>query len=225
MQHDIDTARSPALYRPAIGRPQQQQESVVTNSRIWTRKTPPFLLTAIAIMTASSAPAQQAPRPLYMAPQTPFQTMTLAEKVQRLCDEQEIRDLVSIYAHRAAHGVSMADLFTDDGAFVNRVPQAPTLEVRGRKALDAYYNGLPTTGNHPIPTIHNHLIAVSGHDATGISSIEVRISGNGPDRIGSGYYNDRYRKENGRWKFVLRDADFFHLTTIGQSSDAPPPKP
>lgn len=184
-----------------------------------TRTIPSLLAMGMAIVMASSATAQGT-RPLYMDPQTPFQTLTLDEKIQRLCDEQEIRDLVSIYAHRAAHGVSMADLFSDDGAFINHVPHAPTLEVRGRKALDAYYDGLPASGNRPVPTIHNHLIGISGNDATGISSIEVRITGNGQNLIGSGYYNDRYRKENGRWKFVSREAELFHLTPITVPSAA-----
>ena len=48
---------------------------------------------------------------------------TLAQKIQLLTDRAEIMELVHCYAHRVAHDVSCADLFTDDGIYW--MPPAP----------------------------------------------------------------------------------------------------
>jgi hypothetical protein len=111
------------------------------------------------------------------------------EKVQLLIVREEIRDLIATYAHRAAQRQSMADLFTDDGAFINR-PGAtmPPMEVRGRAALDKFFTGQGTQQQQPLPMIHNILISVQGDEARIPSSIEVRIITNGQVVDGSGYY-------------------------------------
>ena len=80
-------------------------------------------------------------------------------------------------------------------------------EVRGREALKKFYGAIKR--NFALPCIHNHLITLSGDEATGTCSIEVRIARDGKSMIGSGYYEDRFRRENGRWKFMVRDCTFF----------------
>jgi hypothetical protein len=62
--------------------------------------------------------------------------------------------------------------------------------------------------------IHNHVISISGDEAIGVCSNELRMTENGRSMIGSGYYQDSYRRENGRWKFVLRDMTFIHWVPI-----------
>jgi hypothetical protein len=37
---------------------------------------------------------------------------------------------------------------------------------------------------------------------------------NGKSMIGSGYYLDQMRRENGRWRFVVRDMHFIHWVPI-----------
>jgi hypothetical protein len=170
----------------------------------------------LAGLITAAAPAPGTPAPLYVGRLKSFEQIPLEDRIRRLTDEQEIRDLVSVYAHRAAHGVFIADLFTDDGSFINRLPGNPVAEVHGRKDIDLYYANVANSPSRAIPMIHNHIIAVNGDEATGISSIEVRTSGNGQSLIGSGFYSDQYRRANGIWKFVVRDATFFHLVPIQQ---------
>jgi len=167
----------------------------------------------VLLLTVGSADAQSsAGQPLYAGRIDDFRGKSLEQKVQILTDREEIRDLVATYAHRAAHRQSMADLFTDDGAFINRPdPSTPPMEVRGRAALDKCFNGLGGQPQLPLPMIHNFLISVQGDEARGLSSIEVRIITNGKVVDGSGYYQDRFRRENGRWKFVERDCTFFAM--------------
>jgi hypothetical protein len=175
--------------------------------RLWHRA----LLAAALIAGAPSAAETIGDPPLYAERVDAFRGLSQGAKVALLVDREEIRDLVSTYALRAAQGVSMADLFIDEGAFINKVPDTPIMEIRGREALDQFFGNMGKDGSRAMPMIHNHLISVNGDEATGFCSIEVRTAANGVSMTGSGYYRDRYRRENGRWKFVEREATFFHF--------------
>jgi ketosteroid isomerase-like protein len=141
---------------------------------------------------------------------------TLEQQAQELADREEIKELTAQYAHGVARGegLKVAALFTDDGVFLNRFPDKPLTEVRGREALNKFYGAIKR--NFALPCIHNHLITLAGDEATGTCSIEVRINQTGQSMIGSGYYEDRFRRENGLWKFAVRDCTFFHFVPIQQ---------
>lgn len=172
---------------------------------------------AAAPLAASATLAEAAEdkaRALYERSFTVFDGKTLKEKIQILTDRAEIMELVHRYAHRVAHDVSCADLFTDDGAFLSQWPGEALRETRGRQAIDRMYGNLSAGTTHPKPMIHNHLIEITGNDAVGICSLEVRQTLNGESLIGSGWYDDTYRRVGGRWKFVTRQASFFHYVPI-----------
>lgn len=162
--------------------------------------------------------------PLYEGRMVSFAGTTPAEKVQELIDREEIKDLTAIYAHRMAHGLAVADLFTDDGAYINRgAPGVPPREIRGRAALDEYY-GDRDMPEPPLPMLHNHLIAVQGDVARGLCSMELRLGSNGVSIVGSGYYEDKFRRENGRWLFVERIYTYFHWVPLHQGWAKPASK-
>lgn len=176
--------------------------------------------------SAASAQKQLHPNPpLYMQDLRPFAGKTLDQKVQELTDREEIRELISIYAHRVAHGASIADLFTDDGVWtIRRLPDESVEVVSGMKELKEHFGARPPEDEHPMPMIHNYIIKIDGDHATGINSNELRISVNGQSIIASGYYEDVYRKVNGRWRFARRDTTFLHWVPI-QQGWARPVKP
>ena len=142
---------------------------------------------------------------------------TLEQQVQELTDREEIKELTAQYAHGVARGegAKVAALFTDDGVFTNRFNSTdPPTRVQGREALDKFYTNIKR--NTALPCIHNHLITIDGDQATGTCSIEVRITLKNQSMIGSGYYEDRFRRENGRWKFAERHCTFFHFVPLQQ---------
>ena len=159
---------------------------------------------------------QDMDRPLYAMRFDVFLGRSLEEKIALLADREDIRDLIATYALRAAHGVSMADLFTDDGVFVTHVPGETAREVRGREALNRYYRELAAAPRHPMPMVHNHLISIDGDQATGVCSIELRTTVGATSMIGSGDYHDSFRREGGRWKFVERNVHFHHLVPLDE---------
>jgi len=141
---------------------------------------------------------------------------TLEQQVQELADREELKELTAHYAHGVARGegAKVAELFTDDGVFINDLPDTAPTVVRGREALNKFYGAIKR--NTALPCIHNHLITLAGDEATGTCSLEVRITRNNQSMIGSGYYEDRFRRENGRWKFVERHCTFFHFVPLQQ---------
>lgn len=161
-------------------------------------------------------------RPLFMDRIDAFAGRSLEEKIQEITDREEIRDLTFAYAHRVAHGQANADLFTDDGAYINRRDSnSPPTLVRGREQLDKHFVVRPGGEGAAMPMIHNHLISISGDEASAICSIELRVGVNGVSTIASGYYLDRLRREEGRWKFVERDVTFFHWVPMAEGWTTP----
>jgi ketosteroid isomerase-like protein len=142
---------------------------------------------------------------------------TLEQRLQEVEDREEIKELTAKYAHWVARGegAKVKDLFTDDGRFINEViGEQPNINVRGRKQLDEFYPGLKK--GMALPCIHNHIIEIDGDNAKGTCTIEVRITQNGQSIIGSGFYADIYRRENGRWKFVERHSQFYHFVPLSK---------
>lgn len=181
------------------------------------------LVSGSAAVEAAAPSAEGTPRvpsasssPIYLLEFTAFQNKTADQCMQEIMDREEIRELLGRYAHQTARGMNVSTLYTDDGAFIVRIPGRPVQEMRGREALAKVYGPMATMANPPKPQIHNSLLVISGDDATGICSNEVRVVENGQSIIGSGYYEDTFRRVNGRWKFVVRSATFFHWVPIQQ---------
>src|SRR5580692_2687646 len=126
---------------------------------------------------------------------------TLEQQVREIADREEIKELTAKYAHWVAlgEGAKVAQLFADDGAFINEVMgEKPNINVRGRKQVDEVYTGIK--GGMALPCIPNPLIEIDADNAKGTCTIEVRITQNNQSIIGSGYYADIYRREGGKWK-------------------------
>jgi hypothetical protein len=147
-----------------------------------------------------------------------FKNKTLAQKIQELIDREEYRELTAIYALRVAHGVSTADLFTDDGIFTVDEGSGKPLRSSGgsRAALDKNMNQTATMPHKPLPEIHNYLIKVNGDHAQAICANELRRIEDGKSWVGAGWYSDVLRRENGRWRFARRDMRFRHYVPLEQ---------
>ena len=155
--------------------------------------------------------------PLYLSEGKAFHGKSAEQKLQELIDREELRELIAAYAQRVAHGVAIADLFTDDGVFVHSNRGVLASKVTGRAELDHWFGeDRAPDAEHPLPMIHNYLFEIDGDEARGVNANELRISENGQSIIASGYYHDRYRRVDGRWRFVERRIDFAHWVPIQQ---------
>jgi SnoaL-like domain len=136
---------------------------------------------------------------------------SLEQRVQELADREEIRELIARYAQQVVRRQSMAHMFTADGALIVRLPGFPVHEVRGHAALDKLFGSTITSAAMSMPAVHNVSIQVTGDEAIATSWIELHVTNDadsdGRAFAGSGTYDDRLRRENGRWKFVMREAN------------------
>jgi hypothetical protein len=126
--------------------------------------------------------------------------------IRELADREELRELTARYAFLISQKRSAAELFTADGGFLFRKPDGEVREARGREALDTIFADILQPPNHNLPTVHNHLFSLTGDAAPGACWIELHAAKDGEHWVGSGYYEDQFRREGGRWKFVLRDS-------------------
>jgi hypothetical protein len=133
--------------------------------------------------------------------------MSLDEKyIQEAADRVMIQDLLGRYAFAADYGSgnpeSWVALFTEDGRF--EVP-AISLVAEGRPALTRFIDGLHRT----VPGLHhvmsNFVIDIDGDRARGKCELNEFMLR--PEAIYNnlhGWYEDEYRKIDGRWYIEVR---------------------
>lgn len=141
---------------------------------------------------------------------------SIEQRVRELEDRDEIKELTARYCWHVARGegAAVANLFTDEG--VLDVTNADFKPVRGREALLKFYRASVRKPEAALPFIQNHVIELSGDDARGTCAIEARFARNGESVTAAGYYEDKYRRERGRWRFAERKLFFHHVVPLKQ---------
>jgi uncharacterized protein (TIGR02246 family) len=135
---------------------------------------------------------------------------SLAARVQVLEDREEIRALILAYgqAHDHRDYRTFADLFATNGEWVGGLGSA-----KGPKAIFELMDR--TIGHNPQPngsgTFHvltNDQIVIDGDRAAATTKwIYITPGDDGaPKLVFLGHYDDRFIRENGKWKFLRREA-------------------
>jgi len=129
--------------------------------------------------------------------------MNLEAELGRLLDHEAIRALTADYARLviAGDGRAVGALYTEDGVF-----KAGVAHVVGRAKLQDFLAGALTPGKS-IPLVVNHLIEVTGDEATCVCTMFTPwYRDETPGFCGD--YRDRLRRVDGRWYFAERDFIF-----------------
>jgi len=151
--------------------------------------------------------------------------LLLERQLRDALDREAIRELAARYCHAvvAGGGMPLVDLFTADGCMQGDAIPAigrPASETRGRAELIRVY-GEFTTRLQLRPFIHNHVVELGASapdastgraqdEARGICSVEIRAVEDGVAWDIAGHYHDRYRREDGVWKFLHRHFVLYH---------------
>ncbi|MEZ5171298.1 MAG: nuclear transport factor 2 family protein [Acidimicrobiia bacterium] len=121
--------------------------------------------------------------------------------LRELADREAIRDLPRRYAHHVWRKdiAAIVELFAEDATM--ETPDLPPLS--GSRALrEGFEEMLGDDVFHPF--VHNHVIDLDGDVASGTCYLDLRATVDGKDLLGSGYYDDRYVRVDGGWKFQSR---------------------
>ena len=136
----------------------------------------------------------------------------IEDRLQAIEDREEIRELTARYCHAiaAADVAAIVGLFCEDGSFcING--QVTT----GTAALTEFYSTFSDTP--PMPFIQNHVIDELGvSSARARCSAEIRLVQDGVAVTGAGWYNDSFRRVDGRWKFSERQFHIFHMVPLSE---------
>lgn len=130
----------------------------------------------------------------------------LAARLDRLEAQAAISDLIHEYARavRRDEPEMVAALFVPEGTFEVRSghPDKAEFTVRSRFETPGALVAFLVTqkgGPHPVPLIHNLMIAVDDNRATANSVMTARIYGT--DKQVFGEYHDSFERRDGTWLF------------------------
>jgi uncharacterized protein (TIGR02246 family) len=130
-------------------------------------------------------------------------------------DEQQIRRTLSEYSQRCDDGRfdEWSDLFTDDARFVLMGEV-----TEGRDAIRDYMMTVQAEGRRGMHVTTNSLIDVDGDGATATTDyLFVRPTAEGLGVIAAGRYIDQLVRDDGRWRFQVREITL--LTAAEVTSD------
>jgi ketosteroid isomerase-like protein len=123
---------------------------------------------------------------------------SLGQRVRRLEDIEEIRDLRKLYHRFINDGLfeRMAEIYTEDGV----VDMGPLVRVQGHEAIVNFYSSIPRNVDFVIQYIHNHLVTVRGDEACGLSYFDARYAQDGESVIVAAKLDERYRRLEAGWR-------------------------
>jgi SnoaL-like domain len=127
----------------------------------------------------------------------------MAVPVDVRLDIQELTNLYALYVD-TRQSAKVVDLFVEDG--VMDEVQIGLPRASGRDQLRAYFFESPKEVTHMIHYICNHVISdYQDDEAKGVCFFlcEARLVNGKHIRI-QGYYDDRYVRHDGRWRFRSR---------------------
>jgi ketosteroid isomerase-like protein len=146
---------------------------------------------------------------------------SVEKRLRRLEDRFAIEELIARY------GLVMDDrdmeampgLFTEDVRILSR---DGVMDARGRDAAIALYRGRFAVLGPSNHFTHDRIIRFGDDpdEATGIVLSHAEMQRKGEPMLAAIRYADRYRREDGAWRFAERLFDFFYYVPTAQYLDA-----
>lgn len=136
----------------------------------------------------------------------------LEQRIREIEDRTAIVELTARYCHEARTGdvEGIVDLFCEDGI----MEAGPTREQGHDRLREVYREAFK--GLRPLPCVHNHVIELDGDEATGTTSVEIRMVENGEAVTAAGHYDDRFRRVGSSWKFAHRNLTIYHQVPLAK---------
>ncbi len=147
---------------------------------------------------------------------------TLEERLARLEDIEAIRALVARYGFAIDDRdlEAVAALFTHDGRFRSK---DGAMDASGRRHVLAQFEGRFAALGPTNHFSHDHLVWLddtSAGSARGLVSAHAEVVRNGRPMVVALRYEDRYRREDGAWRFADRLLSFFYYVDVREYAEA-----
>jgi uncharacterized protein (TIGR02246 family) len=160
-----------------------------------------------------------------MTEQNETKKLTLEERVQRLEDYEEIRQLMVRYAAAMDNNFdagAIASLFTENAAWTISPATPVTGRHEGREAIRKFFAGLVNEYNWTMHNVGNELIRIAddGQTATGTWYLVdpcTMVRADGPPEgdavFITGRYDNTFVKQDGRWYFSELTAQMHQISS------------
>jgi ketosteroid isomerase-like protein len=139
---------------------------------------------------------------------------------------QNAADWAEIYQLKSAYGIhydtpdfeALVDLFTDDAVCVFGAYGT----WNGKEEIRAGFAENVGAPSNPFPSLHsfvNPMITIDGDEATGKwYLLDFVLTGTAEEPVlrVMGVYDERYRREDGRWKIASMDLTFLWNSDVGR---------
>jgi ketosteroid isomerase-like protein len=144
--------------------------------------------------------------------------MTADESISRIADRLEIIELTARYAFLADNRNldEFMDLWSDDDPVFDE-ENVGLKKVVGKKAIRDYVETIHGGLDAVCHLVTNHIVEnISADTATGSHTVHVKgdVTG-GSSCETTAYYEDRYVRQGGRWKFASRKVTGLTKTVFG----------
>mgnify|MGYP001950934097 CR=1 FL=1 len=152
--------------------------------------------------------------------------MSDADKMAELIAKDEIRELVLLYSRGVDRkdGALLRDLYTRDA--IDNHDESYCGDAGGYvDFLEGAFPYMPYSGHH----VCNHLISVDGDEGEGeVYALAYHLIPDGKGGFAEDFmcvrYIDRYRHEDGKWRFARRHVHYDYRSQT-PLSDSPHPMP
>jgi uncharacterized protein (TIGR02246 family) len=140
----------------------------------------------------------------------------LSRRLRRLEDRAGIGELVARYCFAIDDRdvAAIADCFTADGCFRSL---DGVLDARGREAVVEQFHGRFAALGATYHYTHDRVLEFDPRDpdaARGIVAAHAEVVRNGEPMWVALRYADRYRREDGRWRFAERELSFMYYLRV-----------
>ena len=140
--------------------------------------------------------------------------------MRALVDREAIRDLARCYAHTVwqKDAAGAIALFAEDG----EMDTGDRPPIRGHEALREAYQAMFARDEFR-PMVHNHVIEfeAGNRHASGTCYLDLEAVVDGVERVGTGYYDDRYVRVGEEWKFRSRRLTMCYLVESDRKTPSP----
>ncbi|MBO4332066.1 MAG: nuclear transport factor 2 family protein [Paludibacteraceae bacterium] len=147
--------------------------------------------------------------------------MEIEQKIQEITDRMALKQLVDSYAilADAQNGQALKSLFTPDAVYKTYVNGEVQMTLEGHEEIGNTLQKFLNTLNSTFHMNGQQMLNIKGDQAIGrcycqVTLVETRdgVQTTTQENI---FYDDEYKKTDGKWQIAKRNSNIIHINKIG----------